>query len=339
VNAPELSVVIPTLGRVRTLPRVLDGLDRQDAPPSSFDIVVVVDARAPNPTAVERMLGQSHRARLLRAEKAGASAARNRGWRAAESHLILFLGDDVLPTRQLVAEHLAWHRRHPEHEVGVLGHVGWSPELRVTPFMRWLEHGMQFDYPNIDGVEAGWGRFYTANASVKRGLLDRAGGFDEERLPYLYEDLDLAYRMQATGFRLLYNRRAVGEHLHPADLESWGRRMALVAHAEREFVRKHPEIRPFFHDVLCEAAALPAARGRGAKLLRFVPHSIPWLGRRVWTSADLYYRQALAPDFLRAWDESNDTSISAGVAEGHPDTPEREPARSQSGGSPPGGPK
>ena len=45
----------------------------------------------------------------------------------------------------------------------VLGHVRWAREVRVTPFMHWLDHGVQFDYPAIDGTEAGWGRFYGAN--------------------------------------------------------------------------------------------------------------------------------------------------------------------------------
>ena len=76
----------------------------------------------------------------------------------------------------------------------MLGHVRWAREVRVTPFMHWLEHGVQFDYPAIDGIEAGWGRFYGANVSAKRELVERVGGFDEVRLPYGYEDLDFGYR-------------------------------------------------------------------------------------------------------------------------------------------------
>jgi hypothetical protein len=33
-----------------------------------------------------------------------------------------------------------------------------------------------------------------------------------------------------------------------------------------------------------------------------VPRWVPWLGSRVWASADIYFRQALAPDFLDAWE-------------------------------------
>jgi GT2 family glycosyltransferase len=183
----------------------------------------------------------------------------------------------------------------------VLGHVRWADELQVTPFMRWLEHGIQFDYPNIEGEDAGWARFYTANASVKKTLLERVGGFEEEALPFGYEDLDLALRMHAHGFRLIYNRAAVAEHVHPMDLEFWKRRVARIAVSERQFVAMHPDFRPYFYDLFSTAAAAPAARGLGARLAGFVPRSFPLLGPRVWASADAVYRQALAQPFLESW--------------------------------------
>lgn len=298
----DISIVVPTLGRPALLRRVLDRLDVQTAPPESFAVIVAADAKEERPEPLEEgAAGRRYEARVLRAERPGASAARNAGWRAAATPLVLFLDDDILPEPPLVEEHLAWHEAHPEEEVGVLGHVRWADELDVTPFMRWLEHGIQFDYPNIRGTEAGWGRFYTANASVKRRLVERVGGFEEERLPFGYEDLDLALRMHEHGFRLLYNRAAVAEHWHPMDLEFWKRRVARIAISERRFTEMHPGFTPYFHELFSKAAAEPPARGRWARLARFVPPGAPVVGGRVWRSADAVYRHALAGPFLEAW--------------------------------------
>lgn len=238
-------------------------------------------------------------------QRPGASANRNAGVANARAPVILFIDNDTIPTPGLIAEHLAWHRSHPSDEVGVVGHVRWAREVRVTPFMHWLDHGIQFDYPSIRGTEAGWGRFYTANASAKRTFIERVGGFDEERLPYGYEDLDFGLRASKLGFRLLYNRRAEVEHLSEVDLRFWGRRVRRLARSERAFVAKHPEIPPYFLELFSRAAALPPARGRGRSLIRIIPRSVPWLGPRVWTSADLYFRQALAPAFLDAWNSDS----------------------------------
>jgi GT2 family glycosyltransferase len=216
----------------------------------------------------------------------------------------MFLDDDVVPDPGTLESHLDWHSRYPDESVGVLGDVRWASELTVTPFMRWLERGIQFDYRGIVGDEAGWGRFYTANVSVKRSLLEKVGGFDEG-LPWGYEDLDIAMRMhEAHGFRLLYNREATAQHLHEMTLESWRKRAATVARAERLFVARHPEFPPYFFDLFSAAAAQPRARGRGAKLARWVPEGVPWLGPRVWGAADLHWRQELAEPFLAAWNEA-----------------------------------
>jgi GT2 family glycosyltransferase len=327
----RITVVIPTLGRPGKLRRALDRLDRQTAPVGSFETIVVADAKDERPDLIdEATAGRRAPVRRLQAEHPGASAARNVGWRAAESPLVLFLDDDVLAEPPLVAEHLDWHRRHPEDDVGVLGHVRWADELRVTPFMRWLEDGIQFDYPNIEGDDAGWGRFYTANSSVKRAMIDRVGGFDEDALPFGYEDLDLAKRMGEHGFRLLYNRAAVAEHLHEMDLELWKRRVARIAVSERQFVAMHPDFEPYFYKLFASAAGAPPAKGRGAALARWVPRSVPFLGPRVWRSADAVYRQALAEPFFEGWRAAEDGGTQAFASAGD--------GRSSSGSSP-GGPK
>jgi GT2 family glycosyltransferase len=302
-----VTVVIPTLGRYESLRRVLDRFDRQTAGPASIAVHVVSDAAEPDRPAVERAIGtRPYDVRLLAADRPGASAARNAGWRAAETPLVLFVDDDVLPSAGLVTEHLEWHRRHPEPEVGVLGRVRWARELRVTPFMRWLDTGIQFDYGRIRGTDAGWGRFYTANASVKRDLVDRAGGFEEEALPFGYEDLDLALRMDRLGLRLLYNRRASAEHLHQMDLEFWKRRVARIAVSEHQFVRMHPEVEPYFFDMFSAAAARPPVRGRAVGAARFVPPWLPGAGPYVWSRVDQAFCQALADPFLTAWQAVED---------------------------------
>ncbi|MDQ3936869.1 MAG: glycosyltransferase, partial [Actinomycetota bacterium] len=287
------------------LRRVLERLDGQSADPAALAVNVVADAAEREPERVEDAVGERpYATRVLHAERRGASAARNAGWRAAETPLILFLDDDVMPEPRLVEEHLAWHERHPEDEAGVLGLVRWADELTVTPFMRWLEHGIQFDYPRIEpGTDAGWGRFYTANASVKRAMVERVGGFDEESFPFGNEDLDLALRMSREGFRLLYNPDARAEHLHAMDLEMWRRRVVRLAVAERRFLAMHPgDARPYFHELFTEAAAMPRLRGRSVTAARFVPRGLPVIGHYVWSRADIVFRQELAGPFLEAWE-------------------------------------
>lgn len=313
---PDLTVVIPTYRRYHTLGRALDRLDRQTVSASSFEVNVVVDSRDdPDRVAtIVRANARPYRVNQLQAVAPGASAARNVGWVAAAAPLVLFLDDDILAMPELLGEHLTWHRREPAEAVAVLGHVRWAREVRVNPFMRWLEEGTQFDYGALTGGEATWTHFYTANVSVRRSLLKRVGGLDEERFPFGYEDLDLGWRLAQQGMRLLYNANALAEHLHQTTIEQWRPRLGRIAHSERRWVALHPELPPWFHDRFAAAAARPRIPAAVGRLAARVPRRLPVLGPGSAALADLYFRQQLAPEFLTAWNEPDDQSSTASSA-------------------------
>ena len=311
MSNPELTVVIPTLGRGAKLRRAVERLATQEGA-CEFEVVVVLDAAAADEDAD---IDDSPGLRVVRADRAGASAARNYGWQNANSPLILFIDDDILASPQLVAHHFQSHQMAPHPTAGILGHVRWAEELEVTTFMHWLENGIQFDYVRIEGTEAGWGRFYTANVSVKRSMLERVGGFDEVRFPFGYEDLDLALRMSQHGFRLLYNSAARAEHLHEMDLEFWKRRIRRIAVAERAFVERHPEIPAYFFELLAPHEFEAPPRGRGARLASLIPRRTPILGERVWASVNAMYLHELAGPFMDAWRDETEPRGSAALIE------------------------
>ncbi len=302
---PELTVVISTLGNHATLRRVLDGYAQQDATPGSFEVLVVADSAEPDLDAVRTAIGdRSYPVALLSGLVPGLSANRNTGWHAARGPVVLFTDNDTVPARALVSEHLSSHRRHPADEVAIVGLVRWARGLKVTPFMRWLEHGVQFDFNSLSGEDASWAHLYGANCSIKRALLERVGGYDEERLPYGYEDLDWGYRAREHGLRVVLNRRAVVDHWRPMTVENWQVRAPRLAVSEWQFCQLHPEIQPWFHQKFSAAASVPPGGRRSAALARFVPRRLPWLGKVVWGRADLHWRQQIAPQFLAAWDRA-----------------------------------
>jgi glycosyltransferase involved in cell wall biosynthesis len=300
---PRLSVVLSTLGNYAVLRRVLDGYERQDAPAGSFELLVVSDLAEPDPAAVEAAVGERpYPVRRLTGSVPGLSANRNTGWQAAAAPVVLFTDNDTIPVPRLVREHLASHERHPEREVAVAGHVRWAKGIEVTPFMRWLDMGIQFDHRSLKGETGTWAHLYGANSSIKRAMLELVGGYDELRLPYLYEDLDWGYRAREHGLRVVYNRRAVVDHWRPMTLEVWQQRAPMLAATEWQFCRLHPDVEPWFWKMFSDAAARPASGQRARRLAAFVPPWLPGIGPLVWKRASLQWRQQIAPHFLRAWD-------------------------------------
>ncbi len=298
--APAISVVIPTFRRAAVLERALGHLHGQAD--GRLEVLVVDDPIDDDPATVAAAIAGRPRpfsVAHLHRHASGVAAARNAGWRAARAPIVLFLGDDILADPGLVQAHLTMHDRRPAVADAVLGHVRWAPELRVTAFMRFLEEGAQFDYAHMRAGDAGWGRLYTSNLSLKRELLERVGGFDEA-FTFGYEDLELGRRLHDHGLRLTYEPALGAAHLHPTTLAAWERRMAAAAPAERLMVAKHPDVAPYFHD------ALRDWRGRrtsawASRLADVVPAGLPLLGARVHDRARAHWKTTLADAFFSAW--------------------------------------
>lgn len=305
VDTPRLSVVVPTLGNYAVLQRVLDGYEYQDDAAGTFEVIVVSDRAERDPHAVDAAIGKRpYPVRRLTGTVAGASGNRNTGWQAARAPVVLFTDDDTIPVRRLVREHLDTHHRFPEEQVAVAGHVRWATGLKVTPFMKWLDDGVQFNFGALQGDQGSWATLYSANASIKRSFIERVGGYDEERFPYGYEDLDWGYRAKEHGLRVIYNRRAIVDHWRPMTVDLWKARAPRLAATEWQFCSLYPEIEPWFWRMFSNAMEAEACGNKARKLVRWVPRWLPWLGPELWKRADMQWRQEIAPHFLEAWERA-----------------------------------
>jgi len=296
IGPADLTVIIPTRDRWNILERTLAALRAQTV--QGFDIVVVADGIDQDPPPME--------ARVVVKEHGGPGAARNAGVKETDRRLVLFLGDDMIPGRKLVERHLARHGANPDDHIGVLGHVDWHPEVPDTPLHRWLDwSGTQFDYDNIQTEEAGWGRFYSCNVSLKRDFFLEAGGFDED-FTFDYEDLDLAYRLNERGMRLLYDRAAGAHHVHSYDWERLKRRWESRARAERLMMSKHSWFSPYFGDQIRGATRERRRSKVWPRIADRVPDRFPLLQRKARAYAHDWYLQQLAPNYENAWEGDRD---------------------------------
>ena len=77
---------------------------------------------------------------------------------------------------------------------------------------------------------------------IRKEVFGKAGLFDED-FPYAaYEDLELGYRLQKKGLKILYNQRAIGYHYHKITMEDLNSRLIKVGKSAKILFRKHPEL-------------------------------------------------------------------------------------------------
>jgi len=294
-SSADLSIVIPTSGRWATLRVTLAALRGQTE--QGFETIVVADG-------TDQRIPDLPDARVVAQQHAGPGAARNRGVAESARPLVLFIGDDMVPSSELVARHLARHRAEPSGEVAVLGRIVWHPSVARDRLHRWLEWSSAlFDYRALEAQgagEAGWARFYSSNVSLKRELLLVAGGFDPDFV-FDYEDLDFGWRLGQHGMRLAYEPAAVAGHLHSYDWAAVERRYESRAGAERLMMAKHDWFEPWFRRQIEAAARQPRASRFWALAVDRVPRRPLRVRQAVEARANRHYLQRLAPSFLAAW--------------------------------------
>jgi glycosyltransferase involved in cell wall biosynthesis len=254
-----LSVVIPTYNRCKTLQKALSAYLEQTALQAIAEILVVDDGSTDSTQAVVAALARESTIpiRCIGQENKGPAAARNAGISEASSELILFTDDDIIPGPTLVAEHLEWHKKFPELSTAVLGYVTWAPEIKPTPFMNWYaSDGPLFAFAHIEGrTELDYIYFYTCNLSLKTEFLRRNGTFDEDFKVAAYEDIELGYRLDKAGMRLLYNAKALAYHQQYFSFDDACRRHEKAAAAAEVFGRKKAGM--YFHS--CQQTVRPSA--------------------------------------------------------------------------------
>ncbi len=209
---PEVSLVIPTCGRIELLSRCLAALCRQSCPPHVFEVIVVDDRPAAQTQALVACWTARAAARGLKLVylpnhgRHGPAAARNLGWRHAHAHLVAFTDDDTVP-------HADWLRQGcAAFAAAPLLDAGWGRVVMPVP-------AKPTDYER-DAKRLETAGFVTANCFCRRAALQRIGGFDERFEMAWREDTDLQFSLRAAGMQLRHLPHAVVEH--PVRPAGWG---------------------------------------------------------------------------------------------------------------------
>lgn len=287
----QASIVLPTYNRLKQLKQVIAALEAQSVSWQDFEVIVVSDGSSDGTNEYLTTIETRLQLVSVLQDNQGVASARNQGIRHAKGHIIVFIDDDVIPTPQLLEEHLKIHR-NAQRDVVVLGPMLTPPEFDMQPWVRWEQAMLEKQYKAMTNGE--WTptahQFYTGNASLARHLLAMIGGFDTKFRRA--EDVELAYRLADHGVEFIFNQKAIGYHYAARSFHSWfntpylyGRNDVIFARDKgqgwlldkicREFKERHFIIRLL--TMLCLSRWLLRDSTIGAlKLLAAVANWLKW---------------------------------------------------------------
>jgi len=236
---PELSVIVPTHARSERLADLLRRCDAQTLAPERFELVVVDDG-SPDPVRIDP---RAHRfaLTLLHQERAGPGAARNLALEHCRAELTLLLSDDALPAPDLFEQHVRAHASRDEPSC-IRGSFDFSAAARQHPFVQALRaDDVLFDSsPLRDGELHAWPSFRASNVSLPTTALLAAGGFDATTFrETAVGDVELGYRLEQRGWRVLYLADLACEHDHVFDSTTYFRRLVRFGVNVARMYAKH----------------------------------------------------------------------------------------------------
>lgn len=226
-SALPLSVIIPTHKRNDILYQTLRAYCDQDLPPDQFEIIIINDhgPREPLEALVADFTNKLSIVLVHNEGPGGPGNARNKGLALARGHIVFITGDDIVPARNLLTQHLSAHKDWPAREVAFVGYTPWHPSIKKDWLMDHIigEGGHQFNYNEMrHRGRALFNRFYTSNVSLKRDFIISLEPIFSDRFYYAaFEDIELSYRLQLHGMELRYLETAIGFHYHPMTVDSF----------------------------------------------------------------------------------------------------------------------
>lgn len=239
-----VSIIVPCYNIGPDSLKVLRALDAQDFE-RPFEVIVVDDQSEDNTFEIVSSFVASHYQlhtyRLPR--KGGPGAARNLGLEVSKGEIIIFIGDDTVPSPSFVRHHVALHAQSKDNKVAVLGRIEWPGCFPVNSLMRHIcgIGAQQFSYYYFKpGQEYDYRHFYTSNISICRTLLESEKiGFRGDIFPF--DDVELAYRLSKHGLKIHYYPQPLVEHYHYHTVWTFARRQWNAGFSAWKLIRCHPE--------------------------------------------------------------------------------------------------
>jgi len=272
----KLSIVVPTYNRLDTLREVLPTLLQQTLSQEAYEILIC-DSNSTDGTA-EYLAGvhEDHpNVRHLPGSYTGRAMARNAGVVAAAGEVVLFNDSDILASSDLLEQHLQHHRQRKK--IAVVGLEVQVKDLADYAYKRDNPQARGFLHPP-SRKRLPWLYFLTGNASVRRDDLVRVGSFDESFTGYGHEDLELGYRLEKAGVKILYEPKAINYHCQDVPHDDQKEKMKLAGRSTVRFYLKHPDFA-----VKLNLGMTPLSLCAHSLLTR-VPSVLGYLDRRASTS-------------------------------------------------------
>jgi glycosyltransferase involved in cell wall biosynthesis len=201
---PFVSVIIPVHNDFEGLQRCLRGLEAQDYPFTSLEVLVVDNGSTEDSTETQRLFPW---VKFLKEMTPGPAAARNKGLEHAKGEIIALIDSDCIPSREWLSSGVS--ALNPKQNIKIIG--GRIPFRFQNPHQPNMVELYEYAFELDQKRRIEWHNVCpTANLFTYRSVFEHVGYFDPKYLSF--EDHNWSHRALDLGYTLHYSHEASVEH-------------------------------------------------------------------------------------------------------------------------------
>lgn len=249
-----ISVVIPVYNQINSLCKVLNAFETQNYNKKLYEIIVVDDGSTDGLKDISYFNIGKLNIKIIHQENKGRSAARNTGIKESKGDIIIFCDADRVPEVNFIKQHEKCYINGADIVIGAsYDYFGRSDLMMINTETDWRAINKFSRLPtyfkNISRIydktgktesKIVWLSFLVGNSSVKKGIIESVGGFDESYKEWGFEHFELAYRLYLKGYCFFMNEEAKSYHIPHLRAPNFYEN-AIILNSQK-LTNKNPEI-------------------------------------------------------------------------------------------------
>jgi glycosyltransferase involved in cell wall biosynthesis len=260
--SPRIDIIMPTGGKMDLLRRAVEDVLEKTAY-RAFDIVLIDNSSKTHVEQYARTMatnGAPIRHIDWRHKRFNYSVMNNEAVRESNAPYVLFLNDDMsIVTGEWLSAMLE-HAQRPE--IGAVGAQLWYPDdtIQHAGVVMGIYGNTSHAFKKLPVLPAGHGQYYdypwlTRNCAavtaacmlLARNKFWEVHGFDEDKLPVAFQDVDLCLNLLEKGYRNVYTPYAILYHYESATKTEVIPNLAenhFVKHKWKRYIENDPYYSP-----------------------------------------------------------------------------------------------
>lgn len=227
----KVSIVIPAFNCAYNIEKILTSCLNQTYPKELLEVIVVDDGSTDNsPEIIQRFP-----VKYLSQINSGPAKARNSGWKLPTGNIVCFTDADCIPDKDWISKLMV---NFTQDNIGaVAGSYGVVNKGSIIASCIYEEIIQR--HSEMPALIQAFGSY---NVAIRKDILEKVGGFNEDYRYASGEDNDLAYKIVESGYKIYFAKEALVYHYFPEKIGLYLKEQFLHGSWRMKMYKEHPKM-------------------------------------------------------------------------------------------------